>query len=322
VPQQHLVDIALLGTVARRVFPGARSVSVEPASPGRLLVVYRLRADGVIYYLRIAEETGQDLTTDAQVLARLAGLGVRVPAVVHAEARPGDLDRSFLIVSAVAGRSLAGHGTDEQARRAVRAAGRDAALINTLEVEGFGWLRRDGLPGLRAELASYADFVASDLPGRWPGWLAGAFTAAELHALQALADQERQRPVPRAHLAHGDFDATHIWIDDHGRYAGIIDFGEMRGADGHFDPGHFLLHDCAARSVPLFEDFLAGYTEAAALAEDHRELIRRSAIISGLRQLSLWLGPGGNDPPASDRVSRRAARLRNLLAGRPPMAAE
>lgn len=321
MPQQHVVDIALLETVARRVFPGARSVSVEPASPGRLLVVYRLRADGVVYYLRVAEETGQDLTTDAQVLARLAGLGVRVPAVVHAEAQPGDLDRSFLIVSAVAGRSLAGHGTDGQARRAARAAGRDAALINAIEVEGFGWLRRDGLPGLRAELASYADFLVSDLPGRWPGWLAGAFTAAELQALQAVADQERQRPVPRAHLVHGDFDTTHIWIDDHGRYAGIIDFGEMRGADRHFDLGHFLLHDRAARSVPLFEDFLAGYAEAAALAGDHRELIRRSAIMSGLRQLSLWLGPGRNDPPASDRARLRAAQLRNLLAGRLPTAA-
>ncbi len=322
MPQQHVVDIALLGTVARRVFPRARSVSVEPASPGRLLVVYRLRADGVSYYLRIAEETGQDLTTDAQVLARLAGLGVRVPAMVHAEARPGDLDRSFLIVSAVAGRSLAGHGTDEQARRAVLAAGRDAALINAIEVDGFGWLRRDGLPGLRAELASYADFAASDLPERWPGWLAGAFTAAELQALQAVAEQERQRPVPRAYLAHGDLDATHIWLDDHGRYAGIIDFGEMRGADRHFDLGHVLLHDRAARPVPLFEDFLAGYAEAAALAEDHRELIRRSAIMSGLRQLSLWLGPARNDSPASDRARLRAAQLRNLLAGRLPTAAE
>jgi aminoglycoside phosphotransferase (APT) family kinase protein len=82
-------------------------------------------------------------------------------------------------------------------------------------------------------------------PGRWPGWLAGAFTGGELEALQAVVDQERQRPVPRGHLAHGDFDATHIWLDDHGRYAGIIDFGEMRGADRHFDLGHFLLHDRA-----------------------------------------------------------------------------
>jgi hypothetical protein len=58
VRQQHVVDITLLGPVVRRVFPGARSVAVEPASAGRLLVVYRVRVDGVTYYLRVAEEAG------------------------------------------------------------------------------------------------------------------------------------------------------------------------------------------------------------------------------------------------------------------------
>ena len=67
----------------------------------------------------------------------------------------------------------------------------------------------------------------------------------------------------RACLAHGDFDLTHIWLDGQGRYAGIIDFGEMRGAGRYFDLGHFLLHDGADRSVPLFEHFLGGYHEAA-----------------------------------------------------------
>jgi aminoglycoside phosphotransferase (APT) family kinase protein len=297
----------------RRVFPRARSVSVEPASPGRLLVVYRVRADEATYYLRVAEEVGQDLTTDARVLSRLAERGVRVPAVVHAEAAPGDLDRSFLIVGALPGQSLVSHGTNEQARRAALAAGHDAARINAIEVAGFGWVRRDGLPGLRGELAHYADFVATDLPGRWPGWLAGTFTAGELDTLQAVVDHEQQQPLGRAHLAHGDLDASHIWLDGHGRYAGIIDFGEMRGADRHFDLGHFLLHDRESRSVPLFEDFLAGYAGAAALTGDHRDLIRRSAIMSGLRQLSLWLGSGRNVSPASRRVQRRTAQLRNLL---------
>ena len=320
--QQQVVDIASLGPVLRRVLSGARSVSVEPASPNRLLVVYRVRADGVMYYLRVAEEPGEDLTTDALVLGRLAGLGVRVPEVVHVEAEPGDLDRSFLLVTGLAGRSLADHGTDEQARRAARAAGRDAALINAVEVEGFGWLFRDGLPGLRAGLASYGDFLIADLPRPWPGRLAGLFTARELDALESAVGRARQLPVPRARLAHGDLDVTHIWLDDHGRYAGLIDFGEMRGACRYFDLGHFLLHDGQTRSVPLFEDFLAGYAQAAALERDHRDLIRLSAITSGLRQLSLWLGPGRNDSPASDRARLRATQLRNLLAGRLPTASE
>ncbi len=67
---------------------------------------------------------------------------------------------------------------------------------------------------------------------------------------------------------------------------------------------------------------MAGYAEAAPLAGDHRELIRRSAIMSGLRQLSLWLGPGRNESPASDRARLRAAQLRNLLAATPPTSPE
>jgi aminoglycoside phosphotransferase (APT) family kinase protein len=313
VPREEVVDIAMLEPVARRVFPAARSVFVEPASPGRLLVVYRVRADDTVCYLRVAEEAGQDLTTDAWLLDSLAGLGARVPGVVHVESDPRDLDRSFLVVAALDGGSLACHGTDAQARHAARAAGRDSALISAQLVDGFGWVRRDGRPGLRAGPGTYAGFAASDLPARWPGWLAGAFTTPELDCLGAIVAEECQRPAPQAHLAHGDLDVTHIWLDRHGRYTGIIDFGEIRGADPFFDAGHFLLHDREARPAPLFEDFLAGYAEAGPLPEGHRERIRRSAILSGLRQLSLWLGPRRNYSPASRPARSRITRLRGLI---------
>lgn len=314
MPQEQAVDLTVLEPVARRVFPGARSVTVERASPNRLLVVYRIHADDTVCYLRVAEEAGHDLTTDAQVLGRLAGLGVRVPEVVHVESNPSDLDRSFMVVAALDGDSLACHGTDAQARHAAREAGCDAALISTLEVDGFGWLRRDGLPRLRAESAHYADFAVSDLPAPWPGWLAGAFTTLELDNLQAILAEECQRPMPKAHLAHGDLDVTHIWLDRHGQYTGIIDFGEARGADPFFDVGHFLLHDRETRPQPLFEDFLAGYAEAGPLPGGHRDQIRRSAILSGLGQLSIWLGPQRNYSPTSQPASFRITKLRSLLA--------
>jgi aminoglycoside phosphotransferase (APT) family kinase protein len=304
----------MLEPVVRRVFPAARSVSLEPASPNRLLVVYRVRADDTVCYLRVAEEAGQDLVTDARLLADLAGLGVRVPEVVHVESDPSDLDRSFLVVAALDGDSLASHGTDAQARHAARAAGRDSALISALPVDGFGWVRRDGGPGLRAESGTYTDFAVSDLPAQWPGWLAEAFTMSELDSLEAIVAEECQRPAAKGHLAHGDLDVSHIWLDGRGRYTGIIDFGEIRGADPFFDIGHFLLHDRETRPQPLFEDFLAGYAEAGPLPEGHREQIRRSAILSGLRQLSLWLGPRRNYSPASSPARSRITRLRGLLA--------
>jgi Ser/Thr protein kinase RdoA (MazF antagonist) len=165
---------------------------------------------------------------------------------------------------------------------------------------GFGWIRRTGTQPLVAELRGYEEFAVSGLPRRWPGWLAGLFDQAQLHALETLAEAERTRPVQAAHLAHGDFDVTHLYVSD-GRYIGIIDFGEIRGADLYFDLGHFLLHDGETRPAELFDSFLAGYTEVTALSDDHKEAILISAILLGLRQLSLWLGPGrghlAEEPP-------------------------
>src|SRR6266851_4310589 len=299
MPEQFAVDNRVLARVIRRVFPEASSVSVKAAGDRRLVVVYRARVDNAVFYLRLAEERGQDLTTDAGILDRLRTLGVSVPAVVAAEAAPADLARSYMIVTEIPGQSLAHGGTDDEARLAARAAGRDIAIINSLSVIGFGWLRRIGAQQLTAELGSYGDFVVSHLPERWPGWLTGLFESpGQLDAIEALVEAERTRPVDAAHLAHGDLDVTHIYAYN-GHYSGIIDFGEMRGAEPHFDLGHFLLHDGETRSVELFDSFLAGYAEVTALPDDHREAIRVSAILLGLRQLSLWLGPERGRSPRS-----------------------
>ena len=91
----------------------------------------------------------------------------------------------------------------------------------------------------------------------------------------------------------------------------------MRGADLYFDLGHFLLHDGETRRVQLFDSFLAGYSEVTALEDDHRETIRISAILVGLRQLSLWLGPERNGSPESRLARLRVAELANLLERKP-----
>lgn len=317
MPEQFGVDIADLVRLAYRVLPGASSVTVEPASEGRMVVVYRVRTDTATFYLRLAEEPGEDLTTDAEILGRLRNLGVSVPAVVVAEAAPAELARSCMIVTEVPGVSLARGGTDDEARRAARSAGRDAAVINSLGVQGFGFIRRTGAQPLTAELSTYGEFAASYLPEHWPGWLEGSFSRGQFDALEGFVAAERTRPVEAAHLAHGDLDVTHIYICD-GHYRGLIDFGEMRGAELCFDLGHFLLHDGETRPVKLFDSFLAGYSEVTALPDDHRERIRASAILLGLRQLSLWLGPDRGLSPRSRLVRLRVAELANLLEGKPP----
>jgi Ser/Thr protein kinase RdoA (MazF antagonist) len=309
------VDRRDLVRLIRRVFPRASVVSVEPASE-RVVVVYKAHVDDAVFYLRVAELAGQDLTTDAQILERLRGLGVTVPVVVAAEPAPCEVPLSWMLVTEIPGSSLAHAGTDEQARRAARLAGRDTAIMNSVTVGGFGWIHRDGAQQLTAELGTYGDFAVSYLPARWPGWLAGVFEPHQLAALESLIETERRRSLPCGHLAHGDLDVTHIYIHD-GAYSGIIDFGEMRGAEQTFDLGHFQLHDGETRPIELFGSFLAGYAEVTNLADDHREAIRVSAILLGLRQLSLWLGPLRNNSRSSRLARLRVAELASLLEHKP-----
>lgn len=301
--------------LVRRVFPRANAVSVKPASD-RLVVVFRAHVDDAVFYLRVAEQPGQDLSTDAQILDRLGALGVAVPAVVAAEAAPCELPVSYMIVTEIPGGSLAQRGTDDEARHAASLAGRDTAIINSLEVSGFGWVQRNGAEQLTAELDTYGDFVVSYLPEPWPGWLTGIFEPQHLAVLEAIIDSERRRPVGHGQLAHGDLDVTHIYISD-GAYTGIIDFGEMRGTEQTFDLGHFQLHDGETRAVELLDSFLTGYSEVTALPDDHLEVVRTSAILLGLRQLSLWLGPERNNSPTSRLARLRIAELANLLEYKP-----
>lgn len=131
-----------------------------------------------------------------------------------------------------------------------------------------------------------------------------------------MIEAEQRRILDHGQLAHGDIDVTHIYIHE-GAYSGIIDFGEMRGAEQYFDLGHFQLHDGETRPEELFGSFLAGYADVVALPDDHREAIRVSAILLGLRQLSLWLGPLRNNSPNSSLAQLRVAEISNLLEHKP-----
>jgi Ser/Thr protein kinase RdoA (MazF antagonist) len=86
-------------------------------------------------------------------------------------------------------------------------------------------------------------------------------------------------------LAHGDFDATHIFQAD-GCYAGIIDFGEIRGADRWYDLGHFHLHDGERVPMPLLPWLLAGYRSVIPLPDDAEPRIAFASMLIAIRALA------------------------------------
>ena len=277
--------------------------SVERVEDGVSTVVYRVRTDDATYYLRLGERPEDDLRTDAELHARLLEAGVPVPEVLHTRFDAG-LDRWVALTTEVPGAPLS---RPEDAPRVLAEAGRQLAVLNSIPVDGFGFVVRDG-PGwpLRAEFPTHREFVVSHLPDPWPGRLAEIFSGFELEVLEGLVAEQCGLDVVPA-LVHGDLDVTPVFVQD-GVFTGFIDLGEVRGAEPWFDLAHFLLHDGERLPAPLLPHLLRGY----GVAPSHR-VLRRSAVLLGLRQLCRWTGAPRNRPADHPVVVDRVRRLRELM---------
>src|SRR5262249_44147250 len=123
----------------------------------------------------------------------------------------------------------------------------DLAIINSISVEGFGWIKRDSskVPALEAELPTYRAFIFEDLERDLSFLSEHVLSTREIEAVWEIIDRfGAWLEAEQAWLAHGDFDATHIY-QEHGCYTGIIDFGEIRGSNPFYDLGHFQMYDTA-----------------------------------------------------------------------------
>ncbi len=249
-----------------------------------------------VFYLRLSETPEASLAPEVRVHRLLLDRGVKVPEVIYFEPFDEGLQRSVMITTEIPGISLAESGRFEAAPLVARDAGRDLAIVNGVPVEGFGWIRRDQVidAPLRAEHPTVAGWQREYLDAVAQLDRAGVLDTHDVRAahrhVEALFGF-----FPREHpwLAHGDLDATHVYHKGD-RYTGMIDFGEVRGANQLYDLGHFLLHDGESFPVRLFPHLLSGYREVASVSlEDEREIQLVAAAI-GIRALarSLRHSPG------------------------------
>jgi Ser/Thr protein kinase RdoA (MazF antagonist) len=165
--------------------------------------------------------------------------------------------------------------------------GRQLALIHTIPVEGFGWIRRDrpDATRLQATLPTLQAFALDELSVHL-ATLNGVLTAAELRAVDRIvANGTTLLSAKNATLVHGDFDTTHIF-HNRGVYSGIIDFGEIRGADPFYDLGHFALHDGERIPARVLPFLLAGYSEVTPLPSDTMQRVRLWSLLIGIRALA------------------------------------
>lgn len=282
------VDLRALADLVGRIFPSQGRCAIERTESGVSTQVYRLRCGAAVFYLRIAEERTASLAPEVQVHEVLRTRGVRVPAVVHFEPFDERLERSVMVTTEIPGAPLANRLVDGATRATAQAAGHDLALVNSMPVQGFGWIKRErsavGL--LEAEHETHRGFALEEVDDDLTFLEQTALTAAETAVIQSiLVRYDAWLHVAQAWLAHGDFGVTHIYQHD-GVYAGIIDFGEIRGAHRLYDLGHFNLHDGETLPQVLLPALLEGYREVLPLPPDHERQINVLSVLIGVRALA------------------------------------
>ncbi|CAN5494520.1 hypothetical protein BH23CHL2_BH23CHL2_14230 [soil metagenome] len=245
-------------------------------------VVYRAERGSERFYLRVLPEVGATFAPEVRAHQFARALGCAVPEVLAYEACDPGLGRSLMLTSEIPGHPLSDDVAPADAEAIVRAAGRDLARINSIPVDGLGWVDRssEDIPeSITAEHHDRAGILAAEYRPVIEQLSGGAVPRIEperlSHGLSGAL--EAVRPGSGPVLVHGDFDTTHIFVHD-GRYSGIIDFGEIRGMPRCYDLGHHLMHDRERLPYSTISWLIEGYAEIKPLPDDHP------------RQISAWSG--------------------------------
>ena len=304
-------SVQAVTALARAIFPRTQSLSVERAAEGVSTYIYRITRGDERFYLRVLPEIGSGFAPELRIHALLRERGVRVPEVLYFEHRNEVLGMSVLLTTELPGRSIAREGLGARTPDVVVAAGRDLAIINDIPVDGFGWVRRDAplVTKLAAELPTNRAFLTEHLESDLAFLGTALLAAPEVAAIRAtIARHEAWLDAGHGHLAHGDLDATHIFQHD-GRYAGIIDFGEIRGTDPWYDLGHFAMRDGEILPARLFPWLLEGYRSVAPLPDDHSQRIAFASLLIRIRTASRVAQKGRQDRSALQAIRRGIAVL-------------
>ena len=307
-------EIAAIKDLTTHIFPHAAPLTVERVTEGVSTRVFRIHRAAETFYLRVLPEAGASFAPEAYAHALLRTRGVKVPEVIYVERYNDVLERSVMVTTAIEGQHI-GHCRDRAgARQALVAAGRDLTIINSVPVDGFGWIVRDSGAGARleAEFPSYRAFALDQLDENLtllgtqvlsPVSIAAIRRTFERHDTLFDAEGDGQ-----ACLAHGDFDATHIYQQG-GRYTGVIDIGEIRGADPYYDLGHVKLHDGEKLSATMLPYLLEGYVSVTPLPTEASQRIALASLIIVVKALGRQVQKGRG------AIDRRNKYVSLLIAG-------
>lgn len=282
-------DLEIVVQEVKHLLPRLPVSSIERVEEGVSTYVYRIRSNNDVFYLRLLPEIGASFAPEVYVHQLLITKGVKVPDVVYYEHYNEVLQQSLMLITEIQGTHL-GHCSSQKDQKAVlREAGRDLAIINSIPVKQFGWINRDfsRATQLEAEFRSFRAFIYEFLENDLILLEASRILrSSDVTAISSILEcYDTWLNEEQAWLAHGDFDVTHIY-QQRGHYTGIIDFGEIRGANVFYDLGHFCMHDGETLPNLVLPYLLEGYKEVVALPQDYELRISFSSLLIAIRGLA------------------------------------
>ncbi len=187
-----------------------------------------------------------------------------------------EIGRGVMLVCEIAGEPVARRRRDRPRRRSC--ARRDATWrrINALAVEGFGWIRRDEpVWPPRAVDATYEAFVDGGAAvARGPR---RPVAAPARRAVRSKRGSAKRGPTTRPAGWRTATSTRPTSSRATAGYTGVIDLGEMRGAEPHYDLAYFLVQDRGGCDARGSDRRLCGGD--AVRPDDLTERMRRSATV-------------------------------------------
>jgi len=289
-----LPDATRIALLVRDV-TGEEPRGVRPLGPGESTMAWRVETDArplVVLHEQPSADWPPHLAMQLAILDALEAAGETItPRAVASSADPNlegaaTFDLEWAIVTEATGAPI---GDRELSPEAARALGATLARLHGLDVDGFGRLdnRRDALRGGSPDMAS-------GLLNRWPGlWpfdgrpliaMPVARVAPRLIAAVAPIEPALQRfgALTNAVLLHGDLNPDHVWVDEGGALASLIDFGDAFVGPPAADVATFAYFFGWDRATWLLE----GYTDEAMLRELRLDEARVFSVAYALHRIN------------------------------------
>jgi Ser/Thr protein kinase RdoA (MazF antagonist) len=245
--------------------------------------VFRAEKPSATVFVRLAEDAGGEMALEAAVHDELARRGVHVSEVLAVEPAGTLFDRGAVVLARMSGCPWL-EAPPSAPESVARELGTDLGRMAHVPVDGFGFLEGE-VAGFTAPLRTveYA-LVKPTQEALSTGLGDGMGHVADLAGSCIAANAATLRDDSSV-LAHGDLDASHVYTDG-GRYAGIIDFGEVRGAPALYDVAHWAVHQ-AQVGIDIVPSIMAGYATEHSPPDDWEHRVRILGVLIGVLLLRL-----------------------------------